>query len=267
MRRLTGAVLAVCVALEIAFVLLDYHVNYARGSDIGSIRRLFNITREDALPAFFATTQTFLVALTAWLLFGMVRRQGAARMRVLGWLVVAAFFTYMAIDDGAKVHERVGTAVRVAVERATPGIPAGQRTLPGFFPSYPWQVVFLPAFAGLGLFTLVFLTRELRERTSRLLVLAGVSCFVVAVGLDFIEGLDPGHPWNVHFWIGSNWDIDVFARRRFARTAFDASLHFSKSLEETTEMFGTTLLWIALLRHLTEVTDELRIRFVPPRAS
>ncbi len=64
--RLALRVFACILLLEIAFVLLDYHVNYGRLTEIGAIRRLTNIAREDGLASWFGTTQTLLVALTAW---------------------------------------------------------------------------------------------------------------------------------------------------------------------------------------------------------
>ena len=58
-----------CLLIEVGFVLLDYHVNYGRLTEVGAMRRLTNIAREDSLASWFGTTgttQTLLVALTAW---------------------------------------------------------------------------------------------------------------------------------------------------------------------------------------------------------
>ena len=72
-RRVMAIVLVACIGAELAFVFLDYHVNYGRLVDIGAIRRLFNIAREDGLASWFGTAQTMLVALTLWALYAIAR--------------------------------------------------------------------------------------------------------------------------------------------------------------------------------------------------
>jgi hypothetical protein len=266
--RILLALFIVCVLVEIGFVVLDYQVNYAHGTEIGAVRRLFNITREDSLASWFAVTQTTLSALTLWGLVAIVRRQGGSGWRTFGWLVLALFFTWMAIDDGAKVHERMGTAFRTIMEsteeRAVP--PWGEHLL-AFFPSYAWQLLFLPMFGGLGLFTLGFLAWELPDRSARLLVGAGLACFAIAVGLDFVEGLERSHPLNFYPLIIRWFDLYEFCQREFGKSGFEAALHFSKSIEEAIEMLGNTLLWIVFLDRLTTLTDDVRIRFLHPGES
>jgi len=260
-RRVLLAVLVACVTLELLFVWLDYSVNYGRWTDIGAIRRLVNITREDGLAGWFQPVQTLLVALTLWAIWMVDRRQGPGRRWSLGWAVVAAFFTYMAVDDGTKMHERFGTAAGVASERGSSSVATTGDALLALFPSYAWQVVLLPVLAALGIFTLCFLWRRLADRFSRLLVVAGLGCFAVAIGLDFVEGLPRRHPLNVQTWVVEHVPLDRFSRRRFGRSAPDTVDHFAKALEETLEAFGTTLLWLAFLRHLMGRSSELRLRF------
>jgi hypothetical protein len=263
-RRVLVAVFLACVAIELLLVWLDYYVNYGQWTRIGAVRRLVNITREDGLAGWFQPVQTLLVAGTVWAIWLVERRRAPGLGRSVGWAVVASFFTYMALDDGTKMHERFGTAVSVMNERGGAG--AVDDALLGGFPSYPWQIVFLPIFAALGAFTALFLWRQLAGAFSRLLVVAGLGCFVIAVGLDFVEGLPHRHPLNVQTWVVETFDFHRFSRRRFGRSAIDATAHFSKSIEETLEAFGTTLLWLAFLHHLMSRTGELRLRFAPAEA-
>jgi len=256
LRRLAGRVLAVGLAIEIALVTLDYLVNYGRLANLGAIRRLFNTTREDGLLSWFSITQTAFVALTLWIVALTERWRGADRWRVRGWLVVTALFVWMAVDDGAKVHERVGTATQALAERGS-----AMGSVLAVFPSYAWQVVFLPVFAAAGLFTLVFLWRELGDATGRALVLAWIGLLVVAVGMDFCEGLDRDHPLNPYEWLAGFHGVSTFMRARFRRAPYEALLHFSKSLEEFAEAFANTLLWTAVLRHWARTAPGLRIRF------
>lgn len=244
---------------------LDYFVNYGRLTTIGPVRRMFNTTREDGLASWLGITQTLLVALTLWLIYLTVRRTpGSTRWRKLGWLILAAFVTYMAADDGATIHERMGSTFRELQERSSAGSPSFGARLLEAFPSYPWQILFLPVFGAFGLFMLVFLWRELATRPQRLVIAAAVACFVVAVGLDFCEGLDRDHRLNPYAWLSDRLELSEFTRRRFGRDGYTALVHFSKSFEEVIEMFGMTLLWVTFLGHWMRLAPEVRLTFHPP---
>ena len=93
--RVAWTILFVCLFAELVFVILDYHVSYGRATDIGALRRMFNTAREDGLASWFAVTQTFLIALTLWLTYALAKNGDQSRAKVLGWLVLACFFTYM----------------------------------------------------------------------------------------------------------------------------------------------------------------------------
>ena len=254
-ERVARRVLIGCLGFELVFVLLDYHVNFGRLTDIGALRRMTNIAREDGLASWFGTTQTLLAGLTAWTIALLVRAQGAPRWRKAGWAVVAGFFTYMAIDDGAQVHERLGTVFRVLSEQGNPSALA-------FFPSYAWQIFLGPLFAALGLGMAVFLWHELPDRVSFALVFGALSCLALAVGLDFFEGLAPDHPWNLYELLGAGPGIEAWAGDRFGVSGYDALDHYSRSVEEFLEMLGITLFWVAFLRRLASVTPEVRVRWV-----
>ncbi len=251
---LAWRVLLVCVVLEILFVFLDYHVNYGRYTEIGAIRRLFNIAREDGLASWFGTAQTMLSALTLWGIYLVVRQRDAVSWTRFGWLGLALFFSYMAVDDGAQIHERMGTVFQVMRERSDP-------TAVPFFPSYAWQVVFAPAFALIGIAALVFLWRELPLLAQRLAVLAALGCLAVAVGLDFFEGLEPDHPLNAYAYFGDSVAINDWALRRFNREAYQVLDHFSRSVEESLEMLANSVFWATFLSYFLFAARELRVRF------
>ena len=261
--RLIRTVVLGCIAFEVLLVLLDYHVNYGRLTDLGPLRRLTNITREDSLASFFGTTQTLMISLTLWLVWLTVRAGKTARRRRIGWLVLALFFSLMTVDDGALLHERAGTVFSEVHSSDAPGGEAtelGTRALEAF-PSYAWQIVALPFFVVLGIFLLVFLWNDLDELRPRLIVATALICFSVAVGLDFVEGLAEEHPWNLYTRLTEAIDFGDTTAYRFRRSPYDTLRHFSKSIEEFLEMLGNTLLWSVFLRRLVEIAPRLRIRF------
>lgn len=230
--RFLWAVFLGCLIVEVALVYLDLTVNWLRWSDSGAIRRLFNITREDGLASWFAVSQTLIVAMTAWLLFLIARRQASPARRRTGWLVIAVFFTYMCVDDGAAVHERLGTAF----EEGT-----GAENLA----TYAWQYLLLPFFAVMGVFVLYFLWWEMPRAVDRLKVAAALGCFALAVAMDFVEGMDDGYRLLVARF---GWENDVIR-------------HFSKSVEEFIEMVGMSLFLVTFLGRLAAVSPRLTITF------
>ena len=99
------------------------------------------------------------------------------------------------------------------------------------------------------------------EKRSRLLLLAALACLTLAVGLDFVEGLDAEHPWNLHVHLNRVLGLDAPADAWFSKSGVDAVEHFSKSIEEFLEMLANTLMWVIFLRYLTERYEVIRIRF------
>lgn len=254
-------VVLICFSIELLFFTLDFNVNYAEGASVGAIRRLFNTALEDSLPAWFGIMQTAALAATVWLIFLVVRRTGS-RWQTLGWGAIAAFFTYLAFDDGAHIHERIGTFYEEAIElegAATSGLGGWTASM---FPSYEWQLVFLPAFALMGLFTFGFLLRELRGWAPKLVVFAAMACLAGAILLDFFEGLAPDHPLNVYAMIAERYEFGYWTARTFNSTEWDTLQHFSRSIEECVEMFAMTLLWGVFLSHLGVAWRDVRVSFV-----
>ncbi len=247
-RRLIAVLFFVLLGFEVFFVLADAYINVGRLTELGPVRRFFNITREDGVASWFATTQTWMLGLTAALMYALARAGGADRWRRIGWAVIALFLLYMAMDDGAKFHERIGSSVKEVFQDADADSDSRQVF---FFPSYTWQLVFLPIFGAFGAFLLWFLNRELRNSRDKLLVVAALGLLVLAVIADFFEGLDMDHALNLHGWIMKTWDLSDYQVR-----------HFSKSLEEFMEMLSITVLWTVFLRHLVAIAPEIRLRFL-----
>jgi hypothetical protein len=211
-----------------------------------------NIAREDGLASWFASTQTLLVGLTFLAIYALDRARG--------YLILAAGFAYLAVDDGAQLHERFSSTFDALTERST---------LVASFPSYTWHVLFLPPFAALGLYLLLFLWKRLGTEGARVLLLGAMACLAGAVGLDFLEGLDADHSKNPYQSVVHLYPcLDDWSERRFGAPADESLRHFSKSLEETLEMVAMSLLWFVLLGHLGERAPSviLRQQEVPSRA-
>ena len=234
-----------CLIAEVSFVLLDAFVNYGEGSKFSSIRHLFDSTSEVSISSWFMITQTFVAALVLWVVFLIHRDLAQSKPRMAGWGFLAGFFTYMAADDGAMIHEAVGSvfydAFGAGKNANTEGF-MGQ--IQALFPSYEWQLVVLPILVAAGVFMLIFLWREFHTRAERMLLVSAATCMGFAVGLDFIEGLAVRHPWNLRVWFAGKFDIHLHA-----------AAHYSRSLEESLEMLAMSLLLMLFLRHLIRLSQ------------
>src|SRR6185295_3609206 len=122
-------VFATLLAIEAALLLLDVAIAWLRIVDVQSVRNLFSLARESCLGNWFSSTQTLFVGLVVWLIARAARDRPGWTAR--GWTAVACFFVYMAVDDGAAIHERVGSAARYFIG----SLPIVRR-----YPSYMWQV-------------------------------------------------------------------------------------------------------------------------------
>lgn len=239
-RRPLFLIFLACVAIEVALVLLDLSVNWLKWSNTGAIRRLFNITREDGLASFFGIMQTAAVAVTLWLTWFLVKqhKSSSVSLNSAGWLMLAIFLTYIAIDDGAMVHERIGTAFTSANTHLS-------------LPTYGWQVVMGPLFAVMGIAMIGFLWRQGSTAIRRDWLIAAFLFMAIAVGLDYIEGMEDGYRLLID---QTGWRTKTIS-------------HFSKSIEEFLEMLGMSILLILFLRHLSYLASQLEIRIAGGKIS
>lgn len=105
--------------------------------------------------------------------------------------------------------------------------------------------------------------RELPGRRDRAAVALAMGLFATAVVLDFFEGLDPAHRWNVYASAAARADVASFTTAQFGRPPYDAIVHFSKTVEEALEIVAMALLWSALLGPVARLTDGARITVRP----
>lgn len=249
-QRLPGRIFLFCLIVELLLVGLDAIINYGRFIDIGPIRRLFNITREDGLATWFMVMQTFLAGLVLWLIALVQRSRSASRSNWLSWGFLSGFFIYMSADDAAEIHERLGSTFKEVLrtnQRETSDSLLVQ--VQALFPSYEWHLVVLPLLAGAGLFMLYFLLTEFRDQKSRVILLSAVTIMVIAIMLDFVEGLDKSNPWNPHSWVRESLTLDNYTVR-----------HFSKSVEEFLEMVSISLLLMLFTAYLMDrVNPQLTV--------
>ena len=111
-HTLAYKIFIIFLGIEFTFLFLDIVINYNHFFDYRPVRKLFNIAREDSLSSWFMSAQTLLVALVLWFTYFIQKKKGEKKFQN-GWLILASFFTYMAADDGASIHERLGSTLKL----------------------------------------------------------------------------------------------------------------------------------------------------------
>lgn len=229
-QRIPLRIFVACVAIELLLVFLDSTINFHHYSDTGAIRRLFNMTREDGLASWFMVLQTIVAAITLLLISLIERDRQATTKKHWYWAILALFFLYLSADDAAKIHERLGTLYDSY---------GSDNGIASLFPSYGWHVAVLPFFVVAGLAMLGFLWKEITTPYARALLLLAPLIMALAISLDFVEGLEHDHPWNLYTWFSEYWQISPNTIR-----------HFGKTLEEFLEMLSISLLLMLFIRKL-----------------
>lgn len=232
--------------------LADLFWNHYEWVDSPPIRRLVNITKDDGLSNWFSSVQLLSISVVLWMILfcllyskpNLIRK----KTEKLGWGLSALFFTYLAVDDGSKMHERVGTAFRYSIEARHEYNPGFFSNLFDAFPSYGWLFVFVPIFGLIALYMLLFLFKNLKIKRQFLLVLLGFSCYATSVFIDFFEGMEED---GIYDGIIVFFDTDL-----------DTVGHFTRLVEELFEMVGNTFFMLAFTQQLLNLAENWKIQLV-----
>ena len=227
------------LAFDAFLVLGDILFNWNSLLGKGEIQLLFNITREDALATTYSSFQAIFAGLIG-LLVALALKAKGERKRSYGWTLLGLFFIYIGVDDAAQIHERCGTAFKTYMTQ-------NPETF-GFltnYASYSWHLLFGGFFGSVALFILIFLWKEYPTRRRQMIYLIALGCYVLAVGMDVIEGLMGGLDH-----VAELFDLKASLVR-----------HSSKVIEEFIEMFGTTLFLVSFLIHYIHEAPGLIVKF------
>ncbi len=97
---------------------------------------------------------------------------------------------------------------------------------------------------AIGIFIVWFLWKALEPRRLWYWFLVGMSLYAVAIGLDYVEGLDSEQYEGIAaFFSTEEYRIE----------------HLLKTLEEFFEMLGTTILLIVFLKNIFGLSREWKI--------
>ncbi len=147
---------------------------------------MFDLGSERNVPTWLASVLWLFTGIAALACLWVDERGRPRTLSGMVWLIMAVAFIYASIDEVATIHEEVGTFLTEEFARhASVALPEGS-------PHSPWILFYLPIVVIFLALALVFLWRKLKgSRWSRLCLLLAVECYLVAIGLDYFQGLYP----------------------------------------------------------------------------
>jgi len=225
----TKNLLTLVLTIPIFLFFID-SIGYFFQHDIPiKLRVLFDITLEANVPTWYSSMVAFFVGLTGLLIvehYYTLKQHSKTAI----WLLIALFFIYMSVDDTSQFHERVATVWANQAKQATNTISSN---LVSGFESYYWQLLFLPIFTLIAIAMLYVIKTEFSNKAAQRFFIVGLGCFVVAVILDYIDGVDSYYEYVIEK-TGVN---------------FEFLEHLSRATEEMIEMLGLGFILTALLLH------------------
>lgn len=228
-------------AVQIVLAVLHVMVVWQDDGELpGRLVRFVHLDREGNLPTWFASTQFLcLAAAFAWL-FLLDRSRSSPRRHWL-WGICAFGAVALSLDEGAALHELLGTLLGLAFDRASDG--TWFKALEAF-PSYYWILIYVPFVLPVAVFLLVSVAKRIGN--NRFLLFAGALLYLTgALILDFLEGRygDADHTGLPIVLNDQPYLLDVFL------------------IEEMLEMFGVTLVLSAIVQHAASLAQRVGFSF------
>ncbi|MGE5570424.1 MAG: hypothetical protein ACM3S5_15415 [Rhodospirillales bacterium] len=212
------AVLALLAAANIAAQFVRYVLGF---TTVFGFIALFDADAEGNLPTMFSV---FLLACCSALLCAIgASERGRDRRASRYWLGLGAVTGYVAIDEGAQIHEPVGNMIHAFFQ-------------PGGYLYFAWVI---PGMAVLGVLGIVFFRFVMRlERPLRSRILTAALLYV-----------------------GGGLGMELLGANRAATHGMDLVYAALAAVEETLEEAGALVLPCALLLHAADIGLKIETVF------
>lgn len=174
-RWATGAPRLV-LGVDLGFILF----NALTSSSVG----VMNLEQEGNIPTWYSSAKLLVLAVLA-LVFAAAAVDRHRSGRVALWLMTAALFAGLSLDEAATLHERTARWVM----RGAWGAVMRDAVLGGdaLKDAFAWVVIFAPLIVAILYFLFAFLRQEFRDdRQEWRWVVAGLGLLVVAIGLETV---------------------------------------------------------------------------------
>ena len=237
-QRMSWYLWLVCCFL----VLCDFVFTFRDITDYYVFYRIFDMTKEESIPNWYASILLFCIGLTSLLIYIIQRAQGVSGSESSPWLLCSGFFTFLSMDDGAKIHERLGSFFRDLTEDGD-GIFWIFQDLLETASTYSWQVFVLPVFLFIAFFMVFWGYQNVKNVKTQGWVLFGGLCIGAALGADYFEGLVDNDVVSLE---GRSLSVDTIE-------------HYQRVIEEFLEMSGFVAILRGLWIYLLSLINTLQI--------
>ena len=188
---------------------------------------LLNLDTDVTIPTWFSSLLLLSVAILAVVTWRLTRQLSARRTLDHFWLVIAATFLLLSIDEVARIHETIGTKLAAKLAGKTTGLLY-----------YNWVILGVPFAALFAAASIPFLIR-LPKAIAIAFVTAGLLFLSGAVGVEMFNGKQSElhGDENIRYVLGT-------------------------ALEEFLEMSGVGLFLVAMVHHIQSKFGLLELRVV-----
>jgi hypothetical protein len=220
--RVILVVIATLIVTGTAANIITNQVAPSKEHKLAKLMNRFDLAFEPSVPNWYSSCSLLACAI---LLAVIARAKARSSDRWFWhWLVLAALFVCLSIDEGVRFHEMMHTVIASRVE--THGLLY-----------FPWVIPALIFAAVVGLYYLPFLIR-LDRHTAVLFAVAGATYVMGAVGMDMIGGII----------------VEAYGME---------SIHhsFAQTVEELLEMVGVLVFLYALMDHIRRHVGRVQLCF------
>jgi len=211
----------------IAFLIAAYIAGYISRCFLGhdyvfGLVPLFDLDVEGNIPSLFSSVSILLCS-------GLLYIIGTAHMKDNNkesyyWKGLAAIFLFLALDEGAAIHERLVGPMKEIMKGTG-------------YPYFTWVIPYLIFSTGIGLIYMRFLL-NLPNKYRLLIIISGIIYIIGALGFE---------PITPYYY-------EVYHKK-------DIIFSTIIMVEESFEMIGILLFIYTLLSYISLEFDELSIRF------
>ena len=216
------SIIGLLVLANIAGIILTL----AYGQDaVFGLFNLLDLNRERNIPTLFSALQLVIAAVLLLLIGHKHRSNGDSH---IAWVLLAAIFLFLAIDETASLHERLSDPIRALID------PTGLLYFPWVIPYSIAVLILLAGFSG-------FLMR-LPTSARRWFFISGVIYISGAIGFEMLS-----------------------ARHKELFGSDNAIYALYYTCEETLEMLGVAIFIYALLRYACATFQSISLTIEPDR--
>lgn len=214
----------ILIILHIFFSLLDL----GRSDNAKFFLDIFDLDKEETIPTLFSA----FIMLVCGFFLGLIalqERRDKRKSMSFFWTLLSIVFIFLALDEGARIHESVGDLIEaLLLNHALPIHPSG-------FLFFPWVLPYAAATLLIGMIYSWFLLK-LPRRTRLLFITAALVFLTGALGVE----------------IFSAREADLFGTGSF-------NYLILYTIEETLEMFGMILFLFAIVDYIEQKWGAVRI--------